>query len=68
MSIQKHDDVVKHTFLEALEAASRVTPLNISGSRWSNRHWSFCELWDISPQVARYWLAMDIYKETGCAT
>lgn len=59
---------MKEPFLRALERAQSVTPLNIGGSRWSNRHWTFCQLWDISPEVARQWLAMDMLKEAGNAS
>lgn len=47
----------------ALADIRQVTPATIGGSRWDDRHWSFCQLWDISPEVARVWLAMDIVKE-----
>lgn len=59
---------MRHLFEAALEQARKLTPETIGGSRWSDRHWSFCQLWDISPEVARQWLAMDIAKEKARET
>ena len=58
---------MKEAYIRALERAQAITPLNIGGSRWSDRHWTFCQLWGIGPEVARQWLAVDMLKEDGCA-
>lgn len=55
---------MRNLYYAALQKAQQYTPATIGGNRWSNRHWSFCQLWGISPQVAWQWLAMDLLKET----